>query len=72
MSIAEMNPSRKQAYTDPGISQTPEPTYAERVRTLPSLCTIPTRVIRVTEVYKWQQQQPKLEQPHRRIPSNVG
>ena len=42
MSTAEMNPSRKHAYTDPGIPQLPEPTYAERVRTLVSLCTIAT------------------------------
>ncbi len=39
----------------------------------PLLSTIPTRVIPVTEVYKWPQQQPKLQprQPQR-IPSNVG
>ena len=42
MSIAEMNSSRKHAYTDAGIPQLPEPTYAERVRTLVSLCTIAT------------------------------
>ncbi len=42
MSTAEMNPSRKHAYTDSGIPQIPEPTYAERVRTLLSLCTIAT------------------------------
>ncbi len=42
MSTAEMNPSRKHAYTDAGIPQLPEPTYAERVRTLVSLCTIAT------------------------------
>ena len=42
MSTAEMNPSRKHAYTDPGIPQLPEPTYAERVRTLVSLSTIAT------------------------------
>lgn len=42
MSTAEMNPSRKHAYTEPGIPQLPEPTYAERVRTLVSLCTIAT------------------------------
>ena len=41
MSTAEMN-SRKHAYTDAGIPQLPEPTYAERVRTLVSLCTIAT------------------------------
>ena len=38
MSTAEMNSSRKHAYTDAGIPQLPEPTYAERVRTLVSLC----------------------------------
>jgi putative heme iron utilization protein len=37
-----MNPSRKHAYTDAGAAQLPEPTYAERVRTLASLCTIAT------------------------------
>ena len=37
-----MNPSRKHAYTDAGAAQLPEPTYAERVRTLVSLCTIGT------------------------------
>jgi heme iron utilization protein len=42
MPIAEMNPSRKHAYTDAGIPQLPEPTYAERVRTLVSLCRIAT------------------------------
>ena len=42
MSTAEMNPSRKHAYTESGIAQLPEPTYAERVRTLVSLCTIAT------------------------------
>ena len=41
MSTAEMNPSRKHAYPDPGIPQLPEPTYAERVRTLVS-CTTAT------------------------------
>jgi heme oxygenase (biliverdin-IX-beta and delta-forming) len=41
MSTAEMN-SRKHAYADAGIPQLPEPTYAERVRTLVSLCTIAT------------------------------
>ena len=41
MSTAEMN-SRKHAYTDEGIPHLPEPTYAERVRTLVSLCTIAT------------------------------
>ena len=42
MSTAEMNTSRKHAYTDPGIPKLPEPTYAERVRTPVSLCTIAT------------------------------
>src|ERR1700685_3853352 len=42
MSTAEMNPSRKHAYTDAGAPQLPEPTYAERVRTLVSLCSIAT------------------------------
>jgi heme oxygenase (biliverdin-IX-beta and delta-forming) len=42
MSTAEMDPSRKHAYTDAGRAQLPEPTYAERVRTLISLCTIAT------------------------------
>src|SRR3954454_10895714 len=37
-----MNPSRKHAYTDAGAAQLPEPTYAERVRTLISLCAIGT------------------------------
>jgi putative heme iron utilization protein len=42
MSTAEMNPSRKHAYTDSGVPQLPEPTYAERVRTLVSLGMIAT------------------------------
>jgi putative heme iron utilization protein len=42
MSTAEMNPSRKHAYTESGAPQLPEPSYAERVRTLVSLCTIAT------------------------------
>lgn len=42
MSTAEMNPSRKHAYTDAGAAQLPEPSYAERVRTLVSLSTIGT------------------------------
>ena len=42
MSTAETNPSRKHAYTDAGAAQLPEPTYAERVRTLVSLCMIAT------------------------------
>jgi hypothetical protein len=42
MSTAEMNSSRKHAYTDAGIPQLPEPTYTKRVRTLVFLCTIAT------------------------------
>ena len=42
MSTAETDPSRKHAYTESGIPQLPEPTYAERVRTLVSLCTLAT------------------------------
>ena len=42
MSTIETDPSRKHAYTESGIPQLPEPTYAERVRTLVSLCTIAT------------------------------
>ncbi len=42
MSIAGTNASRKHAYTDSGAPQPPEPTYAERVRTLVSLSTIAT------------------------------
>ncbi len=42
MSNAEPNSSRKHAYTDSGLPQLPEPTYAERVRTLVSICTIAT------------------------------
>ena len=42
MSTAETDPSRKHAYTESGIPQLPEPTYAERVRTLVSLSTIGT------------------------------
>ena len=42
MSTAEINPSRKHAFTDTGAAQLPEPTHAERVRTLVSLCTIAT------------------------------
>ena len=42
MSTAEINSSRKHAFTDAGTPQLPEPTYAERVRTLVSLCTIAT------------------------------
>ncbi len=40
MSTAEISPSRKHAYTDTDIPQLPQPTYAERVRTLVSLSTI--------------------------------
>ena len=42
MSTAETNPNRKHAFTDASATQLPEPTYAERVRTLVSLCTIAT------------------------------
>ena len=42
MSIAEPIAPRRHAYTDPGAPQLPEPTYAERVRTLASLSTIAT------------------------------
>jgi len=42
MSAAEKTPSRKHAFTAAGPDQLPEPTYAERVRTLVSLCTIAT------------------------------
>ncbi|RZU39163.1 HugZ family protein [Edaphobacter modestus] len=42
MSISETNPPRKHAYTDPRAPQLPEPTYAERVRTMVSLSTIAT------------------------------
>jgi len=42
MSTAVMNPSRKHASTDAGRAQLSEPTYAERVRTLVSLCPIGT------------------------------
>jgi heme iron utilization protein len=42
MSIAETNAPRRHAYTDLGAPQLPEPTYAERVRTLLSLGTIAT------------------------------
>ena len=42
MATEETNSSRKHAYTDAGIPQLPEPTYAERVRTLVSLSTIAT------------------------------
>jgi heme iron utilization protein len=38
----EINPSRKHAFTDAGAAQLPEPTHAERVRTLVSLCAIAT------------------------------
>jgi putative heme iron utilization protein len=42
MSTTEKNPSRKHAYTDLSTPQLPEPSYAERVRTLISLTTIAT------------------------------
>lgn len=42
MSATEINPPRKHAYTEAGLSQLPEPTFAERVRTLVSLSTIAT------------------------------
>src|SRR6478752_1365432 len=42
MSTAETNSSRKHAFTDAVAAQLPEPTYAERVHTLVSLCTIAT------------------------------
>lgn len=42
MSAAETNSPRKHAYTDAATPQLPEPGYAERVRTLVSLCTLAT------------------------------
>src|SRR5260370_14130833 len=42
MSTAETNSPRSHAYTDAGIPQLPEPTHAERVRTLVFLNTIAT------------------------------
>ena len=42
MSIAETNAPRRHAYTDLSAPQLPEPTYAERVRTLLCLGTIAT------------------------------
>jgi putative heme iron utilization protein len=42
MPTTEINSPRKHAYTGPGRPQLPEPTYAERVRTLVSLSTIAT------------------------------
>jgi putative heme iron utilization protein len=42
MPTTEINSPRKHAYTGPGAPQLPEPTYAERVRTLVSLSTIAT------------------------------
>lgn len=42
MSNTENNASRKHAYTDSSAPQLPEPSYAERVRTLISLSTIAT------------------------------
>lgn len=42
MSSTETNAPRRHAYTDPNAPQLPEPTYAERVRTLVSLGTVAT------------------------------
>jgi hypothetical protein len=42
MSITESSPSRKHAFTDAGAQQLPEPSYAERVRTLVALAAIST------------------------------
>ena len=42
MSKTESAAARRHAYTDPGAPQLPEPTYAERVRTLVSLGTLAT------------------------------
>jgi len=42
MSNAEPNSPRKHAYTEPDVPQLPEPTFAERVRTLVFLNTIAT------------------------------
>src|ERR1035438_4272179 len=42
MSTAESAASRRHAYTDPGAPQFPEPTHAERVRTLVSLGALAT------------------------------
>jgi heme iron utilization protein len=42
MSTAESTAPRRHAYTDPGAPQFPEPTHAERVRTLASLSIIAT------------------------------
>ena len=42
MSIADTNAVRRHTYTDAGAPQLPEPTYAERVRTLVFLNTIAT------------------------------
>ena len=42
MSIAEINSPKEHAYTDPRAPQLPEPTYAERVRTMVSLSSIAT------------------------------
>lgn len=42
MSTADSRALRKHAYTDPATPQLPEPTYAERVRTLIALGTIAT------------------------------
>jgi heme iron utilization protein len=42
MSITEINSPKEHAYTDPRAPQLPEPTYAERVRTMVSLSGIAT------------------------------
>ncbi|WP_035352436.1 HugZ family protein [Edaphobacter aggregans] len=42
MSTSESNPTRKHAYTEAGAPQLPEPTHAERVRTLVATNTIAT------------------------------
>lgn len=42
MSIPETNSPKKHAYSDPRAQQLPEPTYAERVRTMVSLAGIAT------------------------------
>jgi heme iron utilization protein len=42
MSIKEINSPKEHAYTDPGAPHLPEPTYAERVRTMVFLSSIAT------------------------------
>jgi heme iron utilization protein len=42
MSITEINSPKEHAYTDPRAPHLPEPTYAERVRTMVSLSSIAT------------------------------